>query len=234
MQYRLYRKTLNCRSEARQRRTGYAAYAQALPLQGRSPRAGFDSPTEDDLAKIIQRGWILGFTDGEGCFSVSFNIRARFRLGIEIRPSFSVSQHASGTVRATKLTQENNGAGFAEGGSALPPPRPCVNYQSLEIFVNYFGGGIRYSRKDATWKYETRQLEVLCDRVIPFFQHHSLQTSKMRDFQLFAEICLLIRQGQHLNIVGLEQIIHLAYQMNPSGTRARTQEQLLALIVRQA
>ena len=37
--------------------------------------------------------YITGFTDGEGCFSISFSKREKMKLGIEIRPSFSVSQH---------------------------------------------------------------------------------------------------------------------------------------------
>ena len=167
-----------------------------------------------DIAKMVKVGWILGFTDGEGCFSVSFNKRASLKVGIEVRPSFSVSQHAGGYT--------------SEKGTST---QQCTNYKTLEIFLNYFGGGIRHRKGDATWKYETRDLQVLSDKVIPFFERYSLQTSKKKDFQLFAQICLLIRQSQHLNLVGLEKIIHLAYEMNGSGTRARTKEELLALIV---
>ena len=52
----------------------------------------------------------------------------------------------------------------------------------------------------------------------------------MKDFQLFAEICLLIRQSQHLNRGGLEEIINRACQMNPSGKRGHSEQELLALI----
>ena len=162
---------------------------------------------QSEIAKIIQIGWILGFTDGEGCFCVSFNVCKRLRLGIEVRPSFSVSQRVSGRDR-------------------------CLNYQTLEIFLNYFGGGIRFRKRDNTWKYETRKLDILCNKVIPFFQKYSLQTSKVKDFQLFTEICLLIRKGQHLNKGGLEQIINRACQMNPSGKRGHSEKELLALIKR--
>jgi len=37
--------------------------------------------------------YITGFVDGEGCFAVSFSRRAKFKLGIEVRPSFSISQN---------------------------------------------------------------------------------------------------------------------------------------------
>ncbi|MBU1956035.1 MAG: LAGLIDADG family homing endonuclease, partial [Candidatus Margulisbacteria bacterium] len=35
--------------------------------------------------------YITGLCDGEGCFSVSFNLRSKLKTGIEVRPSFSVS-----------------------------------------------------------------------------------------------------------------------------------------------
>jgi hypothetical protein len=36
--------------------------------------------------------WITGFVDGEGSFCISFNLKKRFTSGIDVRPSFSVSQ----------------------------------------------------------------------------------------------------------------------------------------------
>jgi LAGLIDADG DNA endonuclease family protein len=35
--------------------------------------------------------FVTGLTEGEGCFCVSFSRRARLRLGLEVRPSFSLS-----------------------------------------------------------------------------------------------------------------------------------------------
>ena len=167
-----------------------------------------------DPAEMREIGWIVGFVDGEGCFCVSFNKLAKNSVGIEVRPSFSVAQHANGCTMETTAQS--------------------VNYATLEIFIRRFGGGIRHSAGDGTWKYETRKLDVLCDRVIPFFQTYPLKTRKQRDFPLFAEICILVRQSQHLNAVGLENIINLAYRMNPAGRRGRTKEELLALIIGRA
>ena len=36
--------------------------------------------------------WFSGFTDGEGCFLISFNENAGFKLKLEVRPSFSIGQ----------------------------------------------------------------------------------------------------------------------------------------------
>ena len=37
--------------------------------------------------------YISGYVDGEGCFTVTFNQKAKALLGWELRPSFSVSQN---------------------------------------------------------------------------------------------------------------------------------------------
>jgi hypothetical protein len=36
--------------------------------------------------------WLSGFTDGEGCFSISFTKNSRFNFKLEVRPSFSLGQ----------------------------------------------------------------------------------------------------------------------------------------------
>ena len=141
---------------------------------------------EDDLVLI---GWVVGFIDGEGCFSVSLNKNGSFKTGIEVRPSFSVSQKSNS--------------------------KDCI-----AAFVEYFDcGAIRYSKKDGTWKYETRNLPEIMKKVIPFFIKYPLKTYKKNDFRLFCEICLLMQQNQHRNFIGLEEILHKAYAMNLSGTR---------------
>jgi hypothetical protein len=41
-------------------------------------------------AKTLQPWYVTGLVDGEGCFSVSFTLRKRLKIGIETRPSFSI------------------------------------------------------------------------------------------------------------------------------------------------
>jgi hypothetical protein len=40
-----------------------------------------------------ESSYVTGFVDGEGSFLVSFSKRAKMLTGIEVRPSFTVSQH---------------------------------------------------------------------------------------------------------------------------------------------
>ena len=146
--------------------------------------------------------YITGFTDGEGCFSISFNRRAKLKTGIEIRPSFSIGQNKR-------------------------------SLQVLKDINTYFGcGAIRFNKSDQLYKYEVRSIGDLMKRIIPHFQKFPLQTSKQRDFDIFAQVCELIYQSKHLNAKYLEQIIQQSYLMNGSGKRKYTSEELLKILAR--
>ena len=146
--------------------------------------------------------YITGFTDGEGCFSVSFNQRAKIKSGIEVRPSFCIAQNKR-------------------------------SLQVLKDIHTYFGcGAIRFSKRDQMYKYEVRSIGDLITRIIPHFQKFPLRTSKAKDFEIFATVCALIYQSQHLNTEHLKQIIIQSHLMNVSGIRRNTQEELLKILTR--
>ena|SRR3972149_3575336 len=133
--------------------------------------------------------YLSGYVDGEGCFCVSLNRSHRHRFGWEVRPSFSVSQNSD---RA----------------------------EVLEMLKNHFGcGSIRPDRSDRTLKYEVRSIRDLVEKVIPHFERFPLLSGKRRDFDNFAQICRLMLNRQHLSRGGFNQIVHLAFEMNSSGTR---------------
>ncbi len=141
-------------------------------------------------------GWYLsGYTDGEGSFCVSFSPRSKLRIGLEVRPSFSISQNSDRS-------------------------------EVLNMFQQLFDcGTIRPDRSDKTFKYETRNLDDLIEKVIPFFERFPLKSSKNNDFILFARVCRLMNFGKHLEKVGMKEIIQLAVRMNTSGIRKyKTQE----------
>jgi len=146
------------------------------------------------------RSYITGFVDGEGSFLVSFNKRSRLSVGVETRPSFSVSQH-----------MRNNAV-----------------IHDLHRYFDC--GSVRFSKRDSNYKFEVRSLNDLLEKVIPHFHKHQLQTSKKNDFALFVEICSLMKQGEHLAPRGIQRIVHLAYQMNNLGSRRYTEKDILRFI----
>ena len=141
--------------------------------------------------------YISGFVDGEGCFCVSFQPSRRHRFGWEVRPSFSVSQNAD-RAELLYLLQKKWSCGF-----------------------------IRPDRSDKTLKYEVRNVTELVERVLPHFRAFPLLTSKQDDVERFDRICRLVREAQHLELDGFEQIVRLAVQMNPSGKRKYSADDIL-------
>jgi len=141
--------------------------------------------------------YISGYVDGEGCFNVSLSPRPTLLVGWEVRPSFSVSQNGD---RAEVLT----------------------------LLQQYFGcGTIRPDRSDKTLKWETRSLLPIIDRVLPHFRCYPLLSSKQKDFELFDLICEAMARGEHRSTSGLNEIVRLAGQMNPSGKRRYLPVQIL-------
>ncbi len=142
------------------------------------------------------KSYLSGYADGEGCFCVSFSKSRRHSLGWEIRPSFSVSQNRD---RA----------------------------EILDMFKRELGcGSIRPDRSDNTLKYETRSIKELVEQVIPHFEETPLLSGKNRDFENFADICKLMCQRRHLIKEGFNQIVDLAFDMNPSGIRKYSKDEI--------
>jgi len=112
--------------------------------------------------------YISGFTDGEGTFSISFSIRPKLKTQIEVRPSFSISQHKRNLMILK------------------------------EIKEYFTVGAIRFSKKDQNYKYEVRSTKDLVDKIIPHFIAYPLKTSKLKDFRLFSEVCGMISSNLHL------------------------------------
>jgi hypothetical protein len=150
--------------------------------------------------------WLSGFTDGEGCFSVSFNKKASLKLKLEVRPSFSIGQSGRRVSHQSQI-------------------------QVLDRIQSYFGCGfIRKYKRTGMLNYEVRSLSDLNDIIIPHFEKYSLLTQKQEDFENLKQVCLMMRANLHRNKQGLEKIIILACKMNPSGTRKILKEELLKLL----
>ena len=147
--------------------------------------------------------YISGFSDGEGCFSVSFSKRDKFLIGWETKPSFCVAQNHD-RAEVLFLMQKMFGCGF-----------------------------MRKDAKDRTLKYEVRSLSDLLTKVIPHFEQYPLLSGKANDFKLFKRVCFLMEKGKHTTLGGLEEITRLAFQMNPSGLRKYRRADILARARRQ-
>jgi hypothetical protein len=128
--------------------------------------------------------YVTGLADGEGCFCVSFAIRAKLRVGLEVRPSFSLSLNE----------RDRNLLG------------------GLQAFFGC--GWIRESKSDRTYKYEVRSIGDLSTAILPHFERFPLRGCKAESCAGFRRVCEMIEQGDHLQRNGMCEIVNIAYQIN--------------------
>jgi len=138
--------------------------------------------------------WVVGFVDGEGCFSVPIFRNRSCRLGWQVQPSFAV-------------VQSERSAGVLHD---LQHFFGCGN-----VTVNRRAD----NHRQAMHRYEVRALNQLEQRIVPFFEEHPLRTAKADEFRRFAAVVSLMREGVHLTVDGLERIGEIAANMNHRRTR---------------
>ncbi len=78
----------------------------------------------------------------------------------------------------------------------------------------YFNcGGVRPCKSDNTYKYEVRSLEDLRKKIIPHFLKYK-PLIKIKEFEVFNEVVLLMKEKKHLSESGLRKIVGLAKAIN--------------------
>ena len=133
--------------------------------------------------------WIVGFVDGEGCFSISVVRNATCRLGWQVQHEFSVSQGAPSRV-ALEVLMQVFGCGT--------------------IIENQRHDNHRYP----LLRFSVKRRRDLVDVVVPFFEDHPLVTSKAADFERFRTVLQMMEEGRHLEESGLRDIAVLTEAMN--------------------
>jgi len=160
---------------------------------------------ENQQERLMMIGWIVGFVDGEGCFSINFikqsnrqektRVRKGYKTGFQVAHEFAVTQ----------------------GESSL---------SCLKELKNFFGvGGLyinkRYdNHKEHLYRYCVRKRDDLNKVIIPFFRKYCLRTSKKKNFELFARCMKEIQSEKHLTTKGLIKIMKLSELMNNKKSKS--------------
>src|SRR5215831_8819145 len=125
--------------------------------------------------------WIVGFVDGEGCFSVPLFRNVTTRLGWQVQPEFVVAQGRR-SVHVLHELKEFFGVG--------------------QVKVNR-----RYdNHREHMYRWSVRSIRDLDEEVIPFFERYPLRTTKSDEFKKFSSVVRLVRAGDHLTRSGMTQI----------------------------
>lgn len=134
-------------------------------------------------------GWIVGFVDGEGTFSVAIQKNAEMSLGWQVFPEFVVTQGAKSLGALEELK------GFFMCG---------------RIYRNHRHD----NHTEDIFRYCVRKISDLDEKIVPFFKMNPLKTSKRNDFEKFAEIIEMMKAKKQLTFKGLELIANVIQGMN--------------------
>ena len=148
----------------------------------------------DNQQGRLEPWYIVGFTDGEGCFSISIFKNSTTKLGYQAFPEFVLTQGA----KSVRLLEE--------------------------IRSYFDCGRIYESRSDNhrenIHRYCVRSLKDIQEIIIPFFEKYRLKTNKRFDFETFCLGVDMIARKEHLNPDGLDRLRSLAATMNRQKPRS--------------
>ncbi len=133
--------------------------------------------------------YIVGFTDGEGSFSITISKHKTKRLGLDARLIFEIELR----------------------GDDRPLLMEIQNYLKCgQIFdLNYD----RYGWKPHV-KYAVKSHKDLTRFIIPFFKRYPLKGKKAKDFQLFCQAAEVFKNKEHLTLEGINKLYKLREFMN--------------------
>lgn len=162
---------------------------------------GSDNPTDADNQQERLIGWITGFVDGEGCFSIHLwrqphrANRRGYKTGFQVAHQFVVTQGAK-------------------------------SVECLQTMQQYFGVGRLYcnrrydNHKEDLYQFVVSRRSDLIEKIIPFFQRYPLRTAKRLDFEKFVRCMKVIDTNAHLTPRGLLEIVEIMQTMNHCKPRS--------------
>lgn len=138
----------------------------------------------------VSNDYVVGLTDGEGCFYVNIWKSSAYKAGAGVQLHF----HLKMQERDRELLE------------AVRNTLGCgAVYLQKETRANHC----------QCYRYTVSAQRDILDTVIPFFKKHPLQSaSKRANFELFCQIAELVEQGKHLTVEGIEEIRELKARMN--------------------
>ena len=149
-----------------------------------SKQSNNESRAENQQERLVQIGWIVGFVDGEGCFSISVFRNRTTRFGWQIFPEFVVTQSEKSLSTLKQIKKYFS----------------CGN-----IFINR-----RYdNHKTPIYRYCIRNIADLEKEILPFFEKYKLQSAKQQDFEKFSVVVRMLRSKVHLSKEGFQEIVKI-------------------------
>lgn len=138
----------------------------------------------------VDQTYVVGLTDGEGCFYVQIRKSSAYRAGYTVHLHFHIKLQERDRDLLERI-RNTIGCGAV--------------YLQKEIRANHC----------QCYRYTVSAQKDIFEKVIPFFQTFPLQTkSKQYNFKQFCKIAHLMKEKEHLSKEGVEKIREIKSLMN--------------------
>ena len=142
------------------------------------------------MKPIVAKEYIVGLTDGEGCFYVNIWKSSLYRAGFGVQMHFHLKMQERDRALLEKVRN------------------------TLGCGAVYFQKEQRQNHAQC-YRYTVSAQRDIFSKIIPFFQQNSLESpTKSKSFKIFCRIAILLQAKAHLTKRGLERIRKLKKQMN--------------------
>lgn len=139
--------------------------------------------------RLLSPWYIVGFTDGEGCFAILISKHKTKKSGRDANLCFEIELRGDDKP-ILELIQKRFDCG-----------------RIVELRYD------RYGWKPHV-KFVVRKQSDILYKVIPFFKRFPLKGKKGKDFELFCQAAEIFRTKEHLSQEGIEKLIHIREFMN--------------------
>ena len=138
----------------------------------------------------VSNEYIVGLTDGEGCFYVNVGGSSRYRSGVRIQLHFHIKMQEKDKKLLEKVKN------------------------TIRCGAVYFQKEKRANHAQC-YRYTVSAQSDIINIIIPFFKQHPLQSySKNYSFHVFCKIAQLVKSKAHFSKAGISKIRVLKSKMN--------------------
>ena len=139
---------------------------------------------------VVDKDYVVGLTDGEGCFYVNVGRSLRYKSGFVVQLHFHIKMQEKDRFLLEKIKN------------------------TLDCGAVYFQKEQRANHTQC-YRYTVSAKRDILSKVIPFFKKYPLQsTSKKVNFAIFQKIAKIVDSGRHLTKSGVTHIQKLKSTMN--------------------
>ncbi len=168
------------------------------------------NPSKSIILPSLNDGWISGFTDAEGCFSVSIRKNNK-RFSI----IYDLSQNTLKKKLLLPYELNVTDKTSSDSSSLLIEENKMECEPVLHYLVKLFSAGCVYQSKSRKNVSYFRIDGLKSTRVIMcYFEKHPLLTGKSVSYKLWKELHLKLRNKEHLDPVLRDNLKILASQVN--------------------